>query len=228
MKSRNATRIGGVAGLVYVAMVVGAGFAVPPPPSADDSASKFLQYLSDNRTASMIQASITALAGIPLLPFAIAFGRRIRALEGEQPILANATTAGLLVGWAAAVPFMMMYGGLSWLANGSLTETEARNVMMLVNIGYGGMLALWAGTGIFSGLALVSTGDFTRVVGWFGFVAALLCVIAVFGWANSGLLSPGQAIFPAYLAFSLYMLMNSILMIRISDVPPERSRGQRL
>ena len=215
MKSLGTIRAGGVAGIIYIVFLVGAGFIVPPPPAADDPASKFLEYLADNRTTSMIQASVTALAAIPLLPFALAFGQRIRLLEGEHPVLGNATAAGLLVGWATAVPFMMLYGGLAWLSNGSLGETEAKNLSMLVNIGYGGVLSIWAAVAIFSGLALISAGGFARWLGWFGFLAALMCVVAVFGWASSGLLSPGMAIFPAYLAVSVYLLANAILMVRM-------------
>ncbi|WP_343392077.1 hypothetical protein [Candidatus Amarobacter glycogenicus] len=174
-----------------------------------------MEYLTDNRTVSMIQASVTALLAIPLLPFAITFGQRIRLLEGEHPILGTASAAGLLVAWAAAVPFMMVFGGLAWLANGSLEESDARNLFLLVNIGYGGMLALWAGVAIFSGLALISAQGVDRWLGWFGFLAALMCAVAAFGWASSGLLSPGMAIFPAYLAVSAYLLANAILMVRM-------------
>jgi len=215
MESFGSIRNGGIAGIIYIIAVVGAGFIVPTPPSADDPASEFLEYLSDNRTALMIQASLSALAGIPLLPFAFAFGRRIRMLEGEQPVLGHASTAGLLVGWAAAVPFIMLLGGLAWLANGSLGESEAKNLSMLVNVGYGGVLSLWAGTAAFSALALIRAEGFARWLGWFGLLAAVMCVVAVFGWASSGLFSPGLAIFPAYLAVSLYVLANAILMVRM-------------
>ena len=54
-----------------------------------------------------------------------------------------------------------------------------------------------------------------RWLGWFGFLAALMCAVAVFAWASSGLLSPGMAIFPAYLAVSAYLLANAILMVRM-------------
>ncbi len=215
MKSLGTVRNGGIAGIIYVVVLVGIGFIVPPPPAADDPASKFLEYLADNRTALMVQASVTALTAIPLLPFALAFGRRIRMLEGEQPILGTASAAGLLLGWTAGAPFMLLYGGLAWLADGFLAETEARNLTMLVTIGYGGSLALWAGTAVFSGLALTGAQGFARWLGWFGLLAALLCVVGVFGWAGSGMLSPGMAIFPAYLVFSAYLLANAILMVRM-------------
>ena len=215
MNSLGTIRNGGIAGILYVVVLVGAGFLAPPPPAADEPASTFLDYLTDNRTASMIQASVTALLAIPLLPFAVTFGQRIRLLEGEHPILGTASAAGLLVAWAAAVPFMMVFGGLAWLSDGSLEEADARNLFLLVNIGYGGMLALWAGVAIFSGLALISAQGVARWLGWFGFLAALMCAVAVFGWATSGLLSPGMAIFPAYLAVSAYLLANAILMVRM-------------
>ncbi len=181
---------------------------------SDDPAEKFLAYLTEHRTWLMVQASLLTLAAIPLLPFALVFARRLQALEGEPAILGTAAAAGLLLGWAVAAPLTLMYGGLAWLADGTLAETEARNLTLLVNAGYGGVAALWAAAALFSGLALIGAQGVARWLGWFGIIVAIFCAVATFGWADSGLFSPGASFFVAYLTLAVYLLANAILMVR--------------
>lgn len=215
MKGLGTIRNGGIAGIMFVVVVVGVGFLAPPPPAADDSAGKFLEYLRDNRTGLMIQASISCLAGIPLVPFALAFSQRLELLEGENAMLGKASAVALLVGWAAVAPVAAMYGGLAWLANGSLGESDAKALTILVTVGYGAGVAMWAGAAIFSALALIGAEGRTRWLGWFGVVVAIVCAVGIFGWASSGTLSPGQAIFIPYIGVMIYLLANAIQMLRL-------------
>ncbi len=209
-------RAGGIAGIVFVVVLVGAGFIVPAPPAADDPASEYLEYLSENRTALMMQASITVVLSVPLFAFAACLAQWLRDPRSDAAAISMAAAGAIAAGWVVATPLSLAYGGLAYLADGRLEEADALSFMLLVTVAYGATVVLLGTGALLSGAALVAGSGARRWVGWFGVVAAALAAVAVFGWADSGLFSPGQPLFIGYLALMAYLLAVSVLMVRTS------------
>jgi len=180
---------------------------------ADEAATKHLDYLVDNRNALMIQASITVLAGAPLLLFVVPFARRIKASEANPDILGIAAAIAISLSWAGVAVLCMFFGGIAYIAE-SLEPTDARNLSILTTVGYGGPVVLMGTGALFAGLALARLPGVSRFVGWFGVVAGLACAASAFGWAEEGFFSPGPLLFPAYVGFMLWILANAVLMMR--------------
>src|SRR5947208_2420298 len=89
-------RAGGIAGLIFVALILVAVFAAGNPPAADDAADKIRDFLVDHRGA-IILGNLFGLLGIP---FVLWFGVVLReSLRGDAMSNALGTTslAGLLV-----------------------------------------------------------------------------------------------------------------------------------
>jgi hypothetical protein len=181
---------------------------------ADDPASEYLEYLADNRNALMIQASITALLSVPLFVFVVSLGQWLKSARGETEAVSIAAGAAIAAGWVVATPLALAYGGLAYLADGRLAEADALSLSLLVTIGYGATVVLFGTGALLSGAVLTAGSGARRWVGWFGVVAAALAAMTVFGWADSGLFSPGQVLFIGYLALMVYVLALSVLMVR--------------
>lgn len=113
-----------------------------------------------------------------------------------------------------ATPLALAYGGLAYLADGRLAEADALSLTLLVNIGYGATVVLWGTGALLSGAVLATGSGARRWVGWFGVVAAALAATTVFGWADSGLFSPGQPLLIGYLGLLAYLLALSVLTVR--------------
>ncbi len=219
-------RTGGIAGIIFVVGVVGINFIVPPPPEASDAPAKYLKYLADNRTALMIQSSVFALLIIPLLVFIPLFRQYVSSFEPAGGVAGRATEIGFVVAWAGIALLSTLYGGLAYLANSTLDEVQARNLYLLTNIAYYGVMAAWAGAALFSGLALLNGKGAVRLVGGLGVLSAIISAISVFAWADDGLFAPGFSTFLSYLVLMLYLLAVSILMVRATPAG-EPARGRQ-
>ncbi|MCK6565738.1 MAG: hypothetical protein L6Q80_13470 [Dehalococcoidia bacterium] len=205
---------GGVAGIIFVLSMVVISFLVPPPPGTDEPASESLKYLADNRSAMMIQASLSALPTFPLFLLVPVWRRFLDSRGESNGVFSSATSTGILLGWAIGVAVALMFGALAFLSESTLDEEAARNLSVVLTVGYGGAVVFWGSGALFAGLALVGEKDAARWAGWLGIVVALLSAISVFGWSNEGLTAPGQLMFVGYLSNMVFLLTASILLLR--------------
>jgi hypothetical protein len=210
----NAVRGGGFSGIVFVVALVVVGFIVSPPPMADDPAAEYLEYLADHRTALMIQASLTMLLSAPLFVFAVHLTPWLKEARGDAGAIATAASAAIVSGWVVATPLAMAYGGLAYLADGRLAESDAFTLMSVVSVGYASPVTLFGVGALLSGAMLAAADGARRWAGWLGVAVAALAAVSAFSWADSGFFAPGQPLFIAYLGVMLYFLTVSVLMAR--------------
>jgi len=213
LNSLGTIRTGGIAGTAFVVLLVVFGFATPPPPMIDDPASEYLEYLQDNRTMLMVQASLCILLSFPLFLFLGPLRDKIASFPLGEPLAGMAVLA-FAAGWAAASAVQMALGGLAFLSDTDLDASLARNLFLLLNTAYTGPIVLFGVTALFSGLPFSRASSNIRFLGWAGILVAVVEVIVSFSWGSSGLLVPGQGMFLGYLVLMAYLLAVSIAMIR--------------
>lgn len=210
----NSVRAGGIAGIAFVVGLVVVGFLAPPPPEANDPAAKYLDYLLDNRSLLMVQASLSIVLAAPLLLFAPSLWSTLASKVQGNRTLATAAAAGLLLGWASGSLLALLFGGLAYLSETTLDANSARNLMVLVNVGYGSAVFFWGMATLASGLVLTSETGWERWLGWSGVLVALISTAVQFTWADSGAFAPGFALFVGYLLSMVYFLALSVVLVR--------------
>ncbi len=207
-------RGGGIAGIIFVVSLVAVTFLVPPPPGVDEAASESAKYLTDNRSAMMIQASLSALPTFPLLLFVPVWRRFLDSRRDSNGVFSEAASTAILLGWAIGVAVALMFGALAFLSESTLDEESARNLSIILTVGYGGAVVFWGAGALFSGLALVGEKDAARWAGWLGVAASILSAISIFGWSDDGIMAPGQLMFVGYLGNMVFLLAASVLLVR--------------
>jgi hypothetical protein len=214
MDSLKSVKAGGIAGIIFVVALVAISFLVPAPPAADAPAADSLDYLVDNRSAVMFQASLSTLPTFALFLFVRAFWKYLDDREQSGHAFSAAAIAGILLGWSVGVVLALMYGALAYLSETTLDASQARNLAILITVGYGGAVVFWGAASLFAGLVLAASGGAARWVGWYGVVAGIISAISVFGWADDGLFAAGGLMFVGYLANLLFLLAASVLLTR--------------
>ncbi len=219
MDSRNALRLAGLAGIVFVVVSLVATFIIPPPPSADDSPQKFLDWFSDHRNLQLTAMVMNLLSVIPALVFAAGFWRILRRIDGDEGVLALAAIFGFILTGAMATLGAAWFGGLAFLSDGHGLEAQsAHDLSIIGGIFYQATYApLLVMTGL-SGYLFAMKGTLPRWVGWIGLAAALLELIGLFAFADSGAFSPfGPFALLGFLGFTVYVLIVSIFMLRTKE-----------
>lgn len=215
MGSWNAQRMAGGAGVLFIVLTLGCGFIVSPPPTADESPAKFLEFFADNRSALLIQMLIALVANIPAFVFASGFWTLLRREDKNGDLLATAAVIALIFGGVIAAISSGWLGALGYLGDGNgLDEGSARTLSLLGSVSTGsGLFVSFTAFAAASGLVLLRGSTLPKWLGWIGLVASVLGILAMCSVAQSGPFSPFQVIqFAGYLAFSLYVLLVSVFM----------------
>ena len=109
--SDRAVRWAGVAGVVFVILILITVFAGGSMPKPDDSVAKIQKYLVDHRGGLLLSNFL----GLVAIPFALWFGVVLRdCLRGDR--LSNAYGTTLLAGLIATAPMAMVGGVLMLVA----------------------------------------------------------------------------------------------------------------
>jgi hypothetical protein len=215
MASWNGQKLAGAAGIVFVVLTLVGAFVVSPPPSADESAAKFLEYFDDNRSVLLAQMLIGFFSVIPAILFVSGFRNVLRREEAEGGILAASAVIGFILAGAVVLVATGWLGALGYLGDGNgLEEGQARTLSLLgtlvCNSGIFVAFATFEGS---SGYVLLNGSTLPKWLGWVGLIVSVLALIAVFSVAKDGVFAPfGPASFLAFLSFSAYVVLVSICM----------------
>jgi hypothetical protein len=197
---------GPIAGIVFVVLFV-VGFFLFDLPSGDDSAREITSFYNDSgdRAQLIISGYLLVLAGVFFLWFLASLRNRLLAAEGEPARLSVIAFASGVVFVAmlmvAAAAFVTVAGDITF---GDEKFVSLEGARLLPELGYpilliGGMFAAIAMIDAASVL-IVRTGVLPRWIGYFGFVAAVALLFAVF--------------FVPMIFLLLWVLFVSVAMIR--------------
>ncbi len=220
MQRINWDRWAPISGVLTVAFLV-ATFFLPAksPPNVNDSGAKIAAFATDHRTALLVSAYLTGVAAFFLLWFVGSLVTRIRD-GGERRISVVALGGGLGVAVVAfgavaiqlAIAYSVAEQGDNGVTRGLFT------VMWLAPFGFP-IAAL-------SGAVAVASLRSQFLPRWYGMasgVAAVWFLVAQAALAKHGFMSPtGAASWIAFLAFLVWLLVTSVLMLM-----PARERAPR-
>ena len=204
-------RLGGVAAIVFVALLLVGAFGSGSPPAADDSIDKIRSFFVDHRSAILL-SQLCGLLGIPLaLWFAVVLQKAGRG-DGMANAFGTASLAGLLV----TAPMAMAGGAV--MASAVFVDGDAKaysdDVIRLI---FEAQTLLFAATTagliVFMGgaaLLIRRTGVLPAYTMWLAALGVVANLVTMFST-----LSPGAATalgFLGVLTFALFVLVSGITM----------------
>jgi len=211
-------RLGGLVGIVFVALAVVSLFLPGTPPKADE-VSKIATYFSDKRGSILAANYVTCLTFAVFLLFVGSLRSYFAA--ADQPDLHSAST--MVAGGVLAVS--MIFAGTAVL-NGAVFQVASAGDSTLNHALYDVANDLFLASGFgfavfFAGAAVAvrTTGVLPRAMAAAALVIALLSLVGGVGFfAKSGLFAIGGAFgFIVPLAIIIWVLAASIAMLRATS-----------
>ncbi len=210
-------------GIMFVVLVTVSAFMAGTPPNTSDSPAKIAKYIADNRDAIRWAAFVGGIGTIALFWFLGAVWRILRRAEGGAPRLAVVAVTGAVfaASMAGVAAIILSTLGIVGVAGSGGAAGTKFFYLLSVNIGVGTALGIAVFLGAFSAVIL-RTGVFPKALGWLGALIALDAVLATAGASstNDTIAALGLV---AYLAFSLWVLIVSVLMLRGAGAEPSTS-----
>lgn len=205
--SRRLGTVTGVAGLVTIALVVGALIGTHEEPAFTAFASEFLtHYRAPNTVAAPLRSFVFTVGLVSFVWFAGALTTMLRRAEGEPSWRSTVALAcGVL--FVASV----MFGNeiaVTFRAN----DTDAQIAMYAFEEGQAGFANARVALGSFTaccGWIMISTRFLPRWLGWAAVAIGAALVLARISWANPIWLLP-------YGMFWLWMLTVAVVLLRRS------------
>lgn len=218
-------RLGGVAGIAFVILVLISFFIPGDPPGFNDSSQEFSQYLTDNRGELQVTMALWIAAGPVFLLFLGALVRVLRIGEGQGPATLTAVAYG---GGLLFLALILLAAGMLWAAayHEGLEPELARSLYYASNAGF--LLSIGVGMTALVGASAaigLATGRLGRWLNSYGAVlAAYTFVIAIVGsFAETGAFNPNDGALPAIatLGFLLWVVWTGVVLIsRTKEEPP--------
>jgi len=207
-------------GIVFVVLITVQALMAGSPPNTSDSAAKIAKFVADNRDAIRWATFVGAVGTIALFWFLGAVWRILRRAEGGTPRLAVVAVIGAVfaASMAGVSAIILSTLGIVGVAGSGGTAGTKFFYLLSVNIGLGTALGIAVFLGAFCAVIL-RTGVFPKVLGWVGALIALDAVVATAGASstNDTIAALGLV---AYLGFSLWVLIVSVLMLRGAGAEP--------
>ena len=214
-------RFAGVAGIVFVVLILITVFSTGSPPMADDPVDKIRAFLVDHRSALLI-SNVIAFAAIPfVLWFAVVLRELVRG-DRTANALGTLSLAGLLVtgpmamaGGAIQEAPLYVKGVADKLSDDTLRvvfETQ----LLLFSATSAGIIAFALG----AAFAIRRTGALPTYVMWLGFVAAIGNAVALLSALSSGAAGIGIL---GLLTFAVFILVAGIAMAAGKATPAATS-----
>jgi len=199
---------GGVAAIVFVALILVSAFIGGAPPAADDAVDKLRSYFVDNRD----QILIANLLGVLAVPFVLWFAVVVRdTLRGDD--LSNALGAASLVGLAVTAPMALAGGALSSAPvyvdgvaqnlNDDTLRLVYESQALMFSATAAGLILL----SLCAGLAIRRTGALPAYTMWLAFLATAGNLVTVVSTAGAG---ASQVAIVGLLTFALFLLVTGI------------------
>jgi hypothetical protein len=219
MGTSNGQKLAGAAGIFFIVLTLASGFIVSPPPTPNESATKFLEYYSDHRNALLLQGIVSLLANIPAFIFVGGLWNLLRREEGESGVLAPGAVFAFVTTGAVTSVIAGLYMGLAFSADGNgLDESSARTLGLLVILVNPAIFSIMSPAAALSGYVLWRGSKMPNWVGWLGLLTGLVLLVATFSVANAGTFQPyGIFSFLGFLLLSAYGISLGVLMWMRAD-----------
>ena len=209
-----------LAGIVFVVLILIAGFLPGSPPKPEDSAAKIAKFVVDKGDELRWSGLVGTLGAIVLLAWLGAVWRLMRRAEGGVPRLAVGAALG--AGFAAALFTVagVIMSTVATVGVPSVGVQRTRFFYLLFNaLGAAGGIALALFVGAFS-TVIIETGVLPRVMGWLGALVALVLLVA------GGAVESTREVFfilgfVGFAGTALWVLIISVLMFRAAGVRTE-------
>jgi hypothetical protein len=214
-----AVRWAGLAGIVFVVLIIISIVSSGSMPAADDPAEKIRTFFVDHR-GGLLAANF---AGLLATPFVLWFGVGLREIvRGDR--IARAQGTASLAGLLVTAPMAMVGGALQVAAvyvDGAAAKTNPDTLRLLFNaqaLAFGatasGIIVFVAG----AGLAIRRTGALPAYTTWLAVLAVVGNVVALFSTLGAGASAVGLA---GVATFALFILVSGITMAagRATPVP---------
>jgi hypothetical protein len=209
-----------LAGIVFVVLILIAGFLPGSPPKPEDSAAKIAKFVVDKGDELRWSGFVGTLGAIVLLAWLGAVWRLMRRAEGGVPRLAVGAALG--AGFAAALFTVagVIMSTVATVGVPSVGVQQTRFFYLLFNaLGAAGGIALALFVGAFS-TVIIETGVLPRVMGWLGALVALVLLVA------GGAVKSTRDVFftlgfVGFAGTALWVLIISVLMFRAAGVRTE-------
>lgn len=208
-------RVGGVAGILFVASVV-----VAPDPSVREGSSpdRIRQFYLDNRQALGLMLILTAIAYVLFLYFSIVLQR-----ETQRKGTSSDSMATLLLMSTVLISAFYVLGAALRVVPATAAEAGASGVLMesvfhitnTVNDGLIKVGTYWRGAMLASAAILIlQTRTVSRPVGWFAAILAVGSFVGGFSFVESPLDSVFGAVgYASFLLFHLWVLVVSVVLV---------------
>jgi hypothetical protein len=201
-------------GVVFVLLTLVSGFLPGSPPKPSDTPAKIAHFIADKGKEVRWAAFLGGLAVLALFWFAGAVWRFLRRAEGGNPRL---TVVAILGASFAAV--MSAVGGIilavmGRVGVGGLGGAVASRTFYVLSFDLAGGTAFGAAVFLLAfSIVIIRSGALAKAMGWIGIVIAVVLVAA------GGIVASTNDIFfnlqfGGYLAFSLWVIVVSIMMFR--------------
>jgi hypothetical protein len=209
---RGSERSLALAGIVGVVLLVVSALIQGSLPKPDDSVGKIAEFVLDKGDQIRWAGFIGALGSIVLLGWLGAVWRLMRRTEGGEPMFAVAAAGGAVFALAMVNVSAVLLSVMAIIGPAALGNDIRTLYLLTNNLLAAGAMGLALFTGAFA-TVIVRSGVLPRVLGWLGALIALVFL------ATGGGIASTRAIFfylgfGAFLAFSLWTLVVSVLMYR--------------
>ena len=209
-------KLAGIAGIVFIAILIATLILPGTPPAIDDSDSDLVNFFTDNRSAILLAQWLGFIVTVPALFFFSYFLVVLRQSEGDQPVRTLTALIGIAATAGIAIVVAAILATGAFEADHGLEEKMARIYYDLASIATNGQFVALGTYSLFSGWLIVSKRAFPVWCGWIGIGGGVLAVLSSACLASSGALAPAAplAVFPAVAVFVVYTLALSVLMLR--------------
>ena len=208
--SDRAVRWAGVAGIVFVVLVVITIVVSGSPPMGDDAVSKIRDYYIDHRS-SLLWANLVGIVGIPfILWFAVMLRELLRG-DRLTSALGTFSLAGLIV----TAPIALIGGALnvSVIYIDGAAQTYRPDTLRLVydtqSLAFAGTSAGIAVFALGAALAIRRSGALPGFTVWLAWLAVVGNVVTMFSVLDAGAATIGLA---GVTTFALFVLATGITM----------------
>jgi hypothetical protein len=200
-------------GIVFVVLTLVAGLMPGTPPKTGDSAAKIAEFVTDKSGELRWAAYLGGLAIVAFFWFLGGVWRVLRRAEGGNPRLTVVAVIGAVfasvMGTLGGLELAVL--GITGVAGAGGTKTTRFLYILSTNVAVATVFGMAVFVGAFSAVILRS-GFLPKVLGWIGAVIALLAI------ASGGIVASTRDVFfdlsfGAFFAFSLWLLVVSVMML---------------
>ena len=208
--SDRAIRWAGLAGIVFVVLVVITIVISGSPPKSDDAVSKIRDYYIDHRS-NLLWANLVGVVGIPFILWFVVVLRELFRGDRLTTALGTFSLAGLLV----TAPMAMIGGALSVSViyiDGAAQTYRPETLRLVYDAQSLAFAATSAGIAAFAlgaALAIRRSGALPRFTMWLAWLAVLGSVVTMFTVLDAGAATIGLV---GVTTFALFILVTGITM----------------